>query len=129
MTDAGSRFVWSAPLPSRRGATMVIREALIPMVLWPSVAVMRRIEQELTAVERFVIEAALALDPMRPEDVEEVTDIPRDAIIRIAGRMTGLGVLRVGEDGYYGVEVPARAALEERAVPEHRVSHLTWKRE
>lgn len=98
----------------------------MPMLLWPSVPVIRRIYEELTVVDRFVVEAALMLAPMRAEDVEEVTTIPKDAVVRIAGRLTGLGLLRPDGADYYPVEAAAQNALQERAVPEDRKTFMTF---
>lgn len=96
------------------------------MLLWPSVPVIRRIYEELTVVDRFIVEAALTLAPMRAEDVEEVTTIPKDAVIRIAGRLVSLGLLRPDGADYYPVEAAAQNALRERAVPETRKASMTF---
>ncbi|MFI6290900.1 hypothetical protein ACIBEJ_04905 [Nonomuraea sp. NPDC050790] len=118
-------YDWSPPARVPGGASVIVREALLPMLMWESVPVRRQIDQDLTIVDRFVVEAALSLTPVRPEDVEEVTGIPRDAITRIAGRLTGLGVLRTEADGYHAVAEKARLALERHAIPEFRIAHLT----
>jgi hypothetical protein len=119
------RCAWSAPVHTPRNAGVVVLEALLPMLLWPSVPLIRLAYEDLTVVDRFMVEAALALAPMRAEDVEEVTAIPRHAVTRIAGRLTGLGLLRADRGDYYPVEAAAMAALERRAVPEHRTMFVT----
>jgi hypothetical protein len=119
-------FVWTGSDSVPRNASVVIREALVPMLLWPSVPVLRRIYEELTVVDRFVAEAAVALAPMRAEDVEEVTTIPRDAVVRIAGRLVGLGLLRAEGADYHPVEEAVRNALRQRAVPEERRGSMTF---
>lgn len=126
MAAVTALFDWSAPVRTPRNASLVIRDALVPMLLWPSVLVTRRVDQDLTVIDRFVVEAALALSPMRAEDVEEVTAVPRDAIVRIAGRLAGLGLLRAEDDGYHPVAPAALTALERRAIPEYRPTHLTF---
>lgn len=96
------------------------------MLLWPSVPVIRRIYEELTVVDRFVVEAALTFAPMRAEDVEEITTIPKDAVVRITGRLASLGLLRVDGADYYPVDAAAQKALQESAVPEDRKTSMTF---
>lgn len=119
-------FRWSGPPRIPRSANVLVREALLPMLMWPTVPVTRRIDQELTVVDQFIVEAALALEPMRAEDVEEVTSIPRDAVTRIAGRLTGLGLLRMVGSEYHAIEDRARAALEERTVPRYDTIYICF---
>jgi hypothetical protein len=90
------------------------------------VPVIRRIYEELTVVDRFVVEAALTLAPMRAEDVAEVTTVPRDAVVRIAGRLASLGLLRADGLDFYPVEAAAWNALQQRAVPEDRQTSMTF---
>lgn len=126
--NSSPTFLWS-PAPGRakpRHVVAMVREALVPMLLWPSVPVLRRVEEGLTILERLIIEGALAMCPIRAEDVEEVTGVPQDVVVRIAGRLCGLGVLRTAADGYYAEEEPARAALERNSVTEHRPGRLTF---
>ena len=118
-------FTWSVPPEIPRNASVIVEEAWVPMLLWPSVPMIRVVYEELTVVDRFMVESALALAPMHAEDIEEVTTIPRDAVTRIAGRLTGLGLLRADGGGYFAVESTALAALERRSVPEHRTAFLT----
>ncbi|MFC4495549.1 hypothetical protein ACFPA8_15565 [Streptomyces ovatisporus] len=115
-------FDWFAAPRTPRKASVVVREALLPMLMWPSVSVTRRVDEKLTVVDRFVVEAALALAPMRVEDVEEVTAIPREAVVRIAGRLVGLGVLRASGPDYHAVEEAARSALNGYAVPRYHTT-------
>lgn len=120
------RLEWSAPVRPPGNASVVIRAALVPMLLWPSVPVTRRVDQDLTIVDRFVVEAALALAPVHAGDVAEVTGIPPHAIARIAGRLTGLGLLRADGDGYRPVEETARTALARQTVAEYRTAYVTF---
>ncbi|MEV4320513.1 hypothetical protein [Actinocrispum sp. NPDC049592] len=105
---------------------MVVSDAIVPMLLWPSVPVIHLVYEELTVVDRFVVEAALAIAPVRVEDIEEITGIPRDAITRIAGRLSGLDLLRVDGLDYYANEFNARQALDRRSVAERRPTSLTF---
>jgi hypothetical protein len=121
-----TEYSWSAPVPVPRGAQVVVSDAVLPMLLWPAVPVIRLVYEDLTVIDRFIVEAALQVAPIRAEDIEEVTGIPRDAITRIAGRLTGMGLLRTEGPDYHPVEASARPALERRAVPEHRQVSLTF---
>jgi hypothetical protein len=98
----------------------------VPMLMWTSVPVIRRVDEDLTIVDRFMLEAALALAPMRPDDVEEVTQIPRDAVLRIAGRLTALGLLTAGETGFHAVADAAHEALDRQAAPRYTTAQLTF---
>jgi hypothetical protein len=120
------RLEWSAPVRPPGNASVVIRAALVPMLLWPSVPVTRRVDQDLTIVDRFIVEAALSLSPMRAEDVAEVTGIPPEAIARVAGRLTGLGLLRADGDSYRPLEEAARTALARQTVAEYRTAYVTF---
>jgi hypothetical protein len=118
-------FSWSAPIKSLRNATVVVREALLPMLLWPSVPVVREVEQRLTVIDRFVVEAALLMAPITAADIAEVTEVPQDAVSRIAGRLVGLGLLVPDGIGLAPAETAA-AALGRLSVPERQVTRLTF---
>ncbi|MGW4799953.1 hypothetical protein ACWEPC_46800 [Nonomuraea sp. NPDC004297] len=103
-----------------------MREVLLPMLLWPSVPVVRRIEEALTIVDRFVLEAALTLAPVRATDVEEITGIPADAVVRVAGRLAGLNLI-VGDGlDYHANGDQAREALRSLSVPEYKTAYVTF---
>jgi hypothetical protein len=118
-------FSWSAPIESARDATVVVREALLPMLLWPSVPVVREVEQKLTVIDRFVVEAALQMAPVTAVDIAEVTGVPQDAVSRIAGRLVGLGLLVPDGIGFAPTE-SATAALNRASVPERQVTRLAF---
>lgn len=119
-------FEWRGQPRIPRAATVQLREALVPMLLWTSVPVTRRVDEDLTIVDRFMLEAAFTLAPMRADDVEEVTQIPRDAVLRIAGRLTALGLLTAGDTGFHAVADAAREALHKQAVPRYTTAHLAF---
>lgn len=118
-------FSWSAPIASPRNAIVVVREALLPMLLWPSVPVVREVEQRLTVIDRFVVEAALLMAPVTTADVAEVTGVPQDAVGRIAGRLAGLDLL-VPDGIGFAPTASAPAALTRSSVPERQVTRLTF---
>ncbi|MFD0591986.1 hypothetical protein ACFQZ4_04945 [Catellatospora coxensis] len=106
-------------------AQVVVHESLVTMLLWPSVPVRRRVDHDLTVIDRFVVEAAQRLAPMRPEDVEEVTGVPREAVARIADRLVGLHVLERTAAGYHAADV-ASTVLQRRTVPQYRPAQMTF---
>ncbi|WP_433232661.1 hypothetical protein ACQP2H_11635 [Micromonospora sp. CA-248260] len=119
-------FKWTPPIQVPENATVVVREALVPMLFWTSVPVVRLVYEELTVVDRLVVESAIMLAPMRPEDVAEVTGIPAEVVTRIAERLTGLGLLDVDGGGYRAVAEVAGAALARLTVPEYRTVTMTF---
>ena len=118
-------FSWSASIESPTNATVVIREALLPMMLWPSVPVVREVEQRLTVIDRFVVEAALMMAPVAAADIAEVTGVPQDAVSRIAGRLVGFGLLVPDGVGFFATEA-AEVALVRSSVPERQATRLTF---
>jgi hypothetical protein len=118
-------FSWTAPIKSPANATVVVREALLPMLLWPSVPVVQEVEQRLTVIDRFVVEAALLMTPVTAADIAEVTGVPHDAVGRIAGRLVGLGLLVPDGAGFAPAETAA-AALDRPSVAERRETRLTF---
>jgi hypothetical protein len=105
---------------------VVITEALLPIFLWRDVAVLRAVEQKLSAVERFLIEAALLLGDVTADDAEELTGLPEDATRRIAGHLSELGVLSTDGIRYWAQEEAARAALTRQVLTEYRRDSLTF---
>lgn len=118
-------FRWSAPITSAKDATVVVREALLPMLLWPSVPVELEVHQRLTVIDRFVAEAALMMAPVFAADIAEVTGVPEDAVDRIAGRLVGLGLLVPAGAGF-APAATAAAVLARPTVPERRETRLTF---
>jgi hypothetical protein len=109
-----------------------VREALLPILVWPGVPVERLVSVGLTAVERFFLEAALALRRFRARDVEEITALPRLAVHRLADRMAAQGALTrvaagLADEPAYDV-VPARAqfVLDRQEVFDRRQDKLTF---
>lgn len=118
-------FRWSAPISSPQKASVIVREALLPMLLWPSVPVVRVVEQRFTVIDRFVVEAALMMAPVTSADIAEVTGVPQDAVSRIAGRLVGLDLLAPEGIGFVPTETAA-AALERPSVSQRQKTRLTF---
>ncbi|MFF4625281.1 hypothetical protein [Nonomuraea jabiensis] len=71
----------------------VVTEALVPIVFWPRVTIVRAIDEELTIVERFLLEAALRLGKVTNELIEEVTDLPSDVLDALFDGLVSFGLL------------------------------------
>jgi hypothetical protein len=105
---------------------VVITEALLPIFDWIDVPVVRAVEQKLSAVERFLIEAALRLGDLDVEDIEELTGLPEEATRRIAGHLCEISVLAAGDGRYVANEEVAQATLTRESLIELRPGVLTF---
>jgi hypothetical protein len=105
---------------------VVIAEALLPIFDWTDVPVVRAVEQKLSAVERFLIEAALQLGDLDVEDIEELTGLPEEATRRIAGHLCEISVLTAREGRYVANEEAALATLARESLVELRQDVLTF---
>jgi hypothetical protein len=94
----------------------VVSETLLPLLSLRDIPVLQEMRQELTALERFVLEMALALDAVTAEDFTEIVSLPRQVLTAGASRLVGGGALRL-VGGTYEVE-PETAAqvLREAAI-------------
>jgi len=129
MTSPGraNRVEWlDAPTHVGDDTLVVVIEALIPMFLWLAVPVVRAVEHKLSAIERFLIEAALALGEVSARDVAEVTALPDEATHRIAGHLCTTGVLEARPEHYLPIQDAARAALDREVIIEHRSDQLSF---
>lgn len=116
-----------SPPRLKEGVLIVVREALLPMLLWEDIKVVRHVRKELTIVERFILEVALTLKTFYTGEIEEITSIPRRAVQRIVRHLVSMGALSIGDDGNYSVlETTARKALKEKALIEKRGGKLTF---
>jgi len=94
----------------------VVSEALLPLLGWRDVPVLREIRQELTALERFVLEMAMTLGSVTAENFTEVVSLPRQVLAAGASRLVGGRALRLSA-GTYEVEPEIAAqALREATI-------------
>jgi hypothetical protein len=124
---AASPARWLDTPPSIGDDPLVgITEALLPVFDWIDIPVIRAVEQKLPAVERFLIESALLLGDLSPEDVEEVTGLPEEATRRITGHLCETGVLQAREERYVPNQEAALATLRRESLVELRQDALTF---
>ncbi len=88
--------------------------------------VVRAVEQKLSAVEHFLIEAALGLGDLDVEDIEELTGLPEEATRRMAGHLCEISVLTAGDGRYVANEEAALATLTRESLVELRPDVLTF---
>lgn len=105
---------------------MNIIEALVPALVWHSVPVVRRVADELTVVEEFVLHSALSMGATGPAEVREVTGISEPAVARVAGRLVDLGLLVRDGEGFQPVGSEVRPALDERVVRQVRTERWSF---
>lgn len=109
--------VRAVPAPQRSpDGELVVSEALLPLLTWRGIAVMREQRIELTALERFVLEFALALGSVEPEDFLDVTSLPSNVLAGATWRLISSGTLARRGPGYAVDPERAAAALREEAV-------------
>jgi hypothetical protein len=104
--------------PPRHGpdAELVVSQALLPLLAWRGVAVLREQRVELTVLERFVLELALTLGSVEPEDFTEVTSLPSSVLSGATWRLVSSGTLAPQGASYSVDPERAAAALREQAV-------------
>jgi hypothetical protein len=124
-TSAAARWLHTPPDVADE-PVVVITEALLPVFDWINVPVVRAVEQKLSAVERFLIEAALHLGDLDVEDIEELTGLPEEATRRIAGHLCEISVLSAGDGRYVANEEAALATLTRESLVELRRDVLTF---
>lgn len=117
MSTADPVTVTLAPAPRiGPGTVVIVTQALLPLLHWRGVPVLREKRQELTAVEKFVLEMGLTLGSVEPEDFAEVTSLPPSALAGASWRLISSGTLSP-RGGSYGVHPEqAAAALQQEAV-------------
>jgi hypothetical protein len=95
---------------------IVVSEAFLPLLWWRNVPVFREVRQELTQLERFLLEMGLALGTVDSETFEEVVSLPRNVLAGGVSRLVAGGALSlIGGELHVVPEVAARF-LEQEAV-------------
>lgn len=104
--------------PPRHGpdTELVVSQALLPLLTWRGIAVLREQRVELTVLERFVLELALALGGVEPEDFSQVTSLPPNVLAGASWRLVSSGALTPRGSAYAVDPERAAAALREEAV-------------
>ncbi len=118
------RFEFQAARQTDTKATVVVQESPIGLDVWPDVPMISKFEEDLTAIDRLVLEAAIALDPVHAADIEEITGIPAEAVDGIISRLVSLGLLQTDGSGSAATDY-AQPALDRAAVVRLRQTPVT----
>ncbi len=95
---------------------LMVSQALLPLMHWRGVPVLREHYAELTVLEKFVLEMGLALGGVEPGDFTEITSLPATVLAGAAWRLISSGTLWP-RGGSYGIDPDkAAAALRRQAV-------------
>lgn len=94
----------------------VITDAFVPLVGWRDVPVKKEVRDELTSLERFVLEMALKLGVVTADDFDEVVSLPQQVLAAGATRLVAGGALHLVGDRYEVVSDVAARALAERGI-------------
>jgi hypothetical protein len=105
-----------APPALTPGTVALITEALLPLVGWRDVPVLREVREELTVLERFVLEMALRLGVVTAEDFAEVMSLPRQVLAAGATRLIAGRALRLVGDRYEVEPSTAAKALATQGI-------------
>ncbi len=108
------------PAPAVRSDTvLVVSDALLALMTWRDVSVVREVRQELTRLERFLLETALALGKIDAATFDEIVSLPRGVLAGGMSRLVGGGAARLaGDEFYVDAEVAARFLANEVVIRE-----------
>lgn len=90
-------------LPAREGARAIVREALIPFVVWSDVPVRVLEPRRLGRMEVFLLESGIALGSFNLPELEDVTAVPARVIAASAAKLLRRGTFVEIESGEYAV--------------------------
>jgi hypothetical protein len=100
----------------------VVSNALLPVLGWRDVPVLHEVREELTVLERFVLEMALSLGTVSAEDFAEVVTLPRQVLAAGATRLIAAGALHLVGNGYQVEPTTATRALQEQRIRRPRLA-------
>lgn len=103
----------------------LVSEALLPVLLWPNVPVLRAVEHRLSVVERFLVEAALDLGDVTTLDVQEIIGIPAESTERVLANLCASRILVRSGDAYLPDTDAAQTALDRETLVELRPDHVS----
>lgn len=93
---------------------LVVPEALLPLLCWREVPVVREVREGLTQLERLLLEMAVALGTVDSEDFEQVVSLPRSVLAGGMSRLVAGGAVSlIGEEFHVISEVAARFLQQE----------------
>lgn len=108
-------------------ARAVVREALIPLLVWQDVPVHVLKPRRLGRMETFLLEAGLRLQPLNLQELSAITSLPLDVIAQSAAKLRRRQVFREAAPGLYVVDdAEARKSLETRNIAEEELISMNF---
>lgn len=108
------------------GVHVIVREALVPCLIWPDVEVSRAIRHKLTVIERFILEAGVQFGHFDEYDIEEITSIPAHVVRRFLLRLVRSGTAVVEGRTFKINHEMASQALAQAFTTELKAAKLTF---
>jgi len=104
----------------------VVYTTFLACKFWEDVPFYIRTTSELTVLEKFFIECALAMEEFKATDIEEIATIPRRVVGQIARRLERAGCIRIVDNGlaYCVCRDRAQQVLTDGAISTER---QTWR--
>ena len=93
-----------------------VGSGLLPLLVFPDVPILRRIDHQMQILDRFVLEVCLRLGSISATDILEATGVPHAVADTVCHRLAAHGLLRETED--QDTVYVADAMLAERALAE-----------
>lgn len=113
-------------LPARAGARAVVREALIPFIVWADVPVRVLEPRKLGRMEVFLLEAGLSLGQFALSELEMATGVPAKVVAESASKLLRRGTFTEIAPGTYAVDQPeAERILTTKNVEEEQLRWAT----
>lgn len=109
--------VESSPPPAvGPSALLILEKALVPMLVWPDVPVVREQRQMLSAIERFMLEMALELGTFTAEEFSMIVGLPAHGVAAMARNLLAARALERAQSGGFSVTEETRTALDSAEV-------------
>ncbi len=114
-------------LPTREGARAIVREALIPFVVWPDVPVHVLEPRQLGRMEVFLLEAGFALGRFSLAELEDATGVPTRVFKASASKLLQRGTfVEIAAEEYAIDEDQATQILTNKNVEEEHHRLVTF---
>jgi hypothetical protein len=114
-------------MPVREGARAIVREALIPFVVWPDVPVRTLEPRQLGRMEVFLLEAGLELGTFDLSELEDATAVPAKVIAASADRLLRTGTfVQVAPEEYVVNQDEAKEILTAKNIEEEHRRLVTF---
>lgn len=112
-------------LPASEGVSAIVREALVPLIVWSDVPVRLLKPRRLGRMEAFLLEAGVALGRFELAELEDATSVPANVIATSAGKLLRQGTFVEIAPGVYEVDGErSRLILDARHVEEEHHARI-----